>query len=330
MITYRLIPYTVESTDEREDKIPPGVKKIKAPEVWDDSDQGDGIVVAILDTGCDKDHPDLKDRILGGKNTTKYGDPNDFSDLDVHGTHVAGTIAGNGTGIYGVAPKARLMIYRVFAQYPEGLGAANEDIVKAIDECIYWNKTHDSKDRIRIINMSLGGPNEDIYLHDAIKKATDAEIIVICAAGNEGKINDGGDSSPNKDEYGYPAKYPEVISVAATTLDKKFVAFSNTNIDNDLAAPGLGILSTFPTDKDADGHATLSGTSMAAPHVSGAAALIIKQCENDFGRTLTETEIYAQLIKRTVSIGLDRRIEGNGFLDLTEGYRTFPNKITDK
>ncbi|MED3542313.1 hypothetical protein ABEX53_19140 [Bacillus toyonensis] len=74
------------------------------------------------------------------------------------------------------------------------------------------------------------------------------------------------------------------------------------------------------------GYATLSGTAKAAPYVSGAPALIIKQCGNDFGRTLTEAEIYAQLIKRTVSLGFDRRIEGNGLLDLTEGYKTFPNK----
>lgn len=334
MNTYRLIPFTVESTDNIKEKTPEGVKQIKAPEIWDDSDQGEGIVVAILDTGCDKDHPDLKDRILLGKNTTNYGLPNDFSDIDGHGTHVAGTVAGNGTNIFGVAPKARLAIFKVFSPNPdpnEPPGAFNEDIIKAIDECIAWNKSHDSKDRIRVINMSLGSPVDDLYFHDAIKRAVDAGIVFICAAGNEGRLPDprfdiAGDCDPAGDEYGYPAVYPEVISVGATTHKNQYPCFTNTNLEVDLVAPGVEIFSTYP----GGGHINLTGTSMAAPHIAGATALIIKQCESDFGRTLTETEIYAQLIKRTVSLGFDRRIEGNGLLDLTHGYRTFENKFTDK
>ncbi|WP_100618973.1 S8 family peptidase [Bacillus cereus] len=332
MTTYRIAPYTIEPADDRDKETPPGVKMIKAPEVWDDSEQGKGIVVAILDTGCDKNHPDLKDRILFGKNTTKHGNESDFSDIAGHGTHVAGTIAANGTGIFGVAPQTRLAIYRVFTptEDPDQPEAFNEHIIAAINDCIKWNQEHNKKDHIRIINMSFGSPGNDEALHKAIQDAVKNEILVICAAGNEGAPRRGGDGGPDKDESSYPARYPEVISVAAVTLDRKFVDFSNTNIDNDLAAPGSGILSTYPKDKDnrdgiKDGYAILSGTSMAAPHVSGASALIIKQCEDDFKRTLTETEIYAQLIKRTVSLGLDRRIEGNGLLDLTEGYRTFPN-----
>ncbi|MCJ0850262.1 S8 family peptidase [Bacillus cereus] len=333
MTTYRLAPYTIEPADDRAEKTPPGVEMIKAPEVWDDSMQGKGIVVAILDTGCDKNHPDLQNRILFGKNTTEHGDESDFSDIADHGTHVAGTIAANGTGIFGVAPQARLAIYRVFTptEDPNRPAAFNEHIIAAIKDCIKWNQEHNKKDHIRIINMSLGGPRPDENLHKAIQEAVKNEILVICAAGNEGDPRSGGDSSAAKDEYGYPARHPEVISVAAIKLDRSFVPFSNTNLDNDLTAPGFGILSTVPKNKDnsdgvKDGYATFNGTSMAAPHVSGAAALIIKQCETDFGRTLTETEIYAQLIKRTVSLGLDRRIEGNGLLDLTEGYRTFPNR----
>ncbi|OMH24932.1 S8 family peptidase [Bacillus thuringiensis] len=327
MTTYRIAPYTIETADDRDEKTPPGVKMIKAPEVWDDSEQGKGIVVAILDTGCDKNHPDLKDRILFGKNTTGRGNESDFSDIAGHGTHVAGTIAANGTGIFGVAPKARLAIYRVFTptEDPDRPAASNEDIITAIHDCIKWNQEHSKEDHIRIINMSFGSPDDDEALHKAIQEAVKNEILVVCAAGNVGDSSSGGDSSANRDEYSYPASYPEVISVAAVTLDRKFVDFSNTNIDNDLAAPGSGILSTFPKDKDnrdgiKDGYAIFSGTAKAAPYVSGAAALIIKQCETDFERTLTEAEIYAQLIKRTVSLGFDRRIEGNGLLDLKEGY----------
>ncbi|PHD59513.1 serine protease [Bacillus toyonensis] len=338
MPNYRLIPYDMKLVSRREKEIPDGVSMIKAPDIWDDSDRGDGIVVAIMDTGCDNNHPDLRDRIIRGINVTSHGNKDDYSDIDGHGTHVAGTVAGNGNGIFGVAPKARLMIYRIFKPTSRGPRASNDDIRKAIDDCIEWNKNHNIQDQIRIINMSLGSPDDDQHLHDAIKKATDNEILVICAAGNEGSIRRGGDCSPLKDEYAYPAVYPEVISVGATTFEEQFECFTNTNLEVDLVAPGVGILSTYPLnlddadsespweDKPGDGYAIMDGTSMAAPHVSGAAALIIKQCENDFGRTLTETEIYAQLIKRTVSLGVDRRIEGNGLLDLTEGYRTFPNR----
>nr|WP_238143381.1 S8 family serine peptidase [Bacillus cereus] len=206
----------------------------------------------MLDTGCDKNHPDLKDRILFGKNTTPHGSESDFSDLSGHGTHAAGTIAGNGTGIFGVAPKARLAIYRVFTPTanPNQITASNEHIIAAINECIKWNQEHNKEDHIRIINMSLGGPLPDENLHKAIQEAVKNEILVICAAGNEGDPHSGGDSGPDKDEYSYPAGYPEVISVAAVTLDRTFVSFSNTNFDNDLAAPESGILSTFPKDKD--------------------------------------------------------------------------------
>ncbi|TKI43431.1 S8 family peptidase [Bacillus mycoides] len=336
MTTYRLIPYTMEPTNERDVKIPKEVEQIKAPEIWNDSDQGEGVVVAILDTGCDKSHPDLKDRILFGKNTTGHGEMSDFSDIDGHGTHVAGTIAGNGTGIFGVAPKAKLAIYRVFTPNPdpdaEGPDGFIDDIIAAIKDCIKWNQEHnEKKEHIRIINMSLGSNQHNEALHKAIQDAVDNEILFICAAGNEGASPDprfdvAGDCKPDGDEYGYPAVYPEVISVGATTHESQFPCFTNTNLEVDLVAPGVKIRSTYPLNFDNTGYAVLSGTSMAAPHISGAAALIIKQCENDFGRTLTETEIYAQLIKRTVSLGVDRRIEGNGLLDLTEGYRTFPNR----
>ncbi|MDY0853915.1 S8 family serine peptidase [Bacillus thuringiensis] len=267
--------------------------------------------------------------MLFGKNTTPHGSESDFSDLNGQGTHAAGTIAGNGTGIFSVAPKARLAIYRVstLSANPNQTTASNEHIIVAINDCIEHNK----EDHIRIIIMSFGSPDNDDALHKAIQEAVKNEILVICAAGNEGDSRSGGDSSANRNEYSYPASYPKVISVAAVTLDCTFVSFSNTNLDNDLAAPGSGILSTYPKDKDngdgiKDGYATFSGTAKAAPYVSGVAELIIKQCETDFGRTLTEAKIYAQLIKRTVSLGFDRRIEGNSLLDLTEGYKTFPNK----
>lgn len=324
MDDFRLIPFTIESTVQNVTEIPEGVKMIKAPETWDRGRKGAGVVVAVIDSGCDAAHPDLKNRIIGQKNfVTGEGGQEDVTDYSGHGTHVAGTIAAveDGTGVIGVAPKASLLILKVMRKYvmPNGemkFGASNEDIVKAIRYCISWKGPNNA--RVRVINMSLGGPVDDPNMHDAIKEAVQNEILVVCAAGNEGDIFNGGDCGPVKDELGYPGAYNEVVEVGAVGLDRKFPCFTNTNLELDFVAPGVGILSTFPGKNPGErNYAKLSGTSMASPHVAGAAALIINLCEEEFGRTLTEAEVYAQLVKRTIPIGNSKRVEGNGLLVLT-------------
>ncbi|KNY25609.1 S8 family peptidase [Pseudobacteroides cellulosolvens] len=309
---FRLIPYKVESVTNHAEKIPEGVKMIKAQEIWEESRKGSGVVVAIIDTGCQPDHPDLKDRIIGGKNFTNQGNDNDFSDQNGHGTHVAGTIAAavNHSGVVGVAPEANLLILKVLDS--EGNGTT-QGIIDAINYAVSWKGTNGQK--VRVINMSLGGRYDDPRLHDAVKNAVSNDILVVCAAGNEGDPWEGGDCSPKKDEFSYPGAYNEVVEIGAIGLDRKFPCFTNTNKEVDLVAPGVNILSTFPQSMQG-GYATLSGTSMAAPHVSGAAALLINKCEKEFGRTLTEPEIYAQLVKYTSDLGYDKRIEGNGLLNL--------------
>ncbi|MGY0568164.1 S8 family peptidase [Bacillus safensis] len=313
MANFNLIPYTVESEIKDVKEIPAGVKMIKAPEVWDKSAKGAGVVVAILDTGCDYAHPDLKDRIIEGKNFTNQGEHNDFSDIDQHGTHVAGTIGAiiNDAGVVGVAPEVSLFISRVFKKDSNGkIGASINDIIKAIHYCIKWRGPN--REKIRVINMSLGGSKNEPKLHNAIKEAVKEDILVVCAAGNEGDFRKGGDCSPLKDEYSYPGAYSEVVEVGAVDLEGKLPCFTNTNLEIDLVAPGVKIISTIP----GGGYAEISGTSMASPHVAGGAALIINQCEKEFGRNFTEAEIYAQIIKRTEHLGNDKRIEGNGLLKL--------------
>lgn len=125
-------------------------------------------------------------------------------------------------------------------------------------------------------------------------------------AGNDGDCND------DTEELDFPGAYSEVIEVGAVNLERKISCFSNSNQEIDLVAPGDEILSTYPEGK----YAVLSGTSMATPHVAGALALLIKQCEREYGRKLSEPEIYAQLIKRTVPLGYERTSEGNGLIDL--------------
>ncbi|MFZ3580150.1 S8 family peptidase [Virgibacillus sp. DJP39] len=296
----QVIPYLVnEEMDQIDNEIPKGIKLIQAPEIWQVT-KGKGVTVAILDTGCDINHPDLMERVVGGKNFTDDDSDNPaiYMDYAGHGTHVAGTIAAtlNNEGVTGVAPEANLLIVKVlnkkgFGQYDWIIDGINFAIEQKVD----------------IISMSLGGPTDHPKLYEAIKSAVNENILVVCAAGNEG------DGNFSTDEFAYPGSYNEVISVGAIDLNRHSSDFTNSNNELDLVAPGEKILSTYLGGK----YATLSGTSMAAPHASGALALIKIEANNYFDRELSEPELYAQLIKRTVPLGLSPKLEGNGLLYLT-------------
>ncbi|MDR6998976.1 S8 family peptidase [Neobacillus niacini] len=295
-----LIPYKMIEQLENVNEIPKGVELIRAPEMWEQS-TGKNITVAILDTGCDTDHPDLQNRIIGGRNFTQDdgGNPAIFEDYNGHGTHVAGTIAAtrNNAGVVGVAPEANLLILKVLGK--DGSGQYDW-IINAIYYAI--------EQKVDIISMSLGGPTDVKELHDAIKEAVvNHQILVVCAAGNEGD----GDSST--DEFDFPGSYNEVISVGAVDLDRHSSYFTNSNNEVDLVAPGEKITSTYLNGS----YATLSGTSMATPHVSGTLALLKDLSSKQFERELTEPELYSQLIKRTVPLGNSPKVEGNGLIFLT-------------
>lgn len=301
----KLIPYTIESIVENTSETPKGVDLIKAPSIWEDSNHGEGIVIAVIDTGIETDHPDLKDQIIDGYNfTSDYdGDSNIFEDNNGHGTHVSGTIAAslNNAGVAGVAPKAKILSLKALT----GEGAGNYDwIINAINYAADWRGP--GQERVRVISMSLGGPQDVPEMHQAIQKAVSQDISVIVAAGNEG------DGSEDTFEYSYPGKYNEVIQVGAVDNNLTLAPFSNTNEEIDLVAPGVEVISTYLGKK----YASLSGTSMATPHIAGAIALLIILSEKEFGRSLSEAEIYAQLIKRTLPIGNRKSSEGNGFLEL--------------
>ncbi|PGE59518.1 serine protease [Bacillus toyonensis] len=316
MNKYFLHPFEVRTVTEEALDIPAGVRMIKAPEIWDQSNKGDNVVVAIIDSGCMVNHPDLAGRIIDVKNfVLEEGTADDVTDKSGHGTHVAGTIGAilNDQYVAGVAPEVKILVVKVMepVQTPRGIRFATSAgrIINAIRYCIDWRGPNG--ERVRVINMSFGDKHEATGLHDAIIDAVNADILLICAAGNEG------DNNPNTEEVSYPAYFDEVVCVGAVTLQKKITDFTNTNDGLDLVAPGEDIKSTYK-----DGKVRLmSGTSMAAPHVSGAAALVINQCEKDFRRSFTESEVFAQLIKRTVTLGYSPVEEGNGLLVLTEGYR---------
>lgn len=192
MSDFRLIPFTVESTADEADKIPQGIKMIKAPELWKKGHKGENVVIAVIDSGCDVNHPDLKNRIIDTHNfVISEGKTDNVTDYSGHGTHVAGTIAAseNGSGVIGVAPEAELVVLKVMQRFMEQgieeFGASNQNIIDAIRYCINWNK---NGKRIRVINMSLGGPDDNPALHQAIKEAVENDILIVCAAGNEGGL----------------------------------------------------------------------------------------------------------------------------------------------
>ena len=295
----RVIPYHIDAELDSVNEVPKGIELIEAPEIWSET-KGEGVTIAILDTGCDMSHPDLSEQIIGGRNftTDDESNPEKYQDYNGHGTHVAGTIAAkhNEQGVVGVAPAANLLILKVLDKNGSG---QYEWIINAIRYAI--------EQKVDIISMSLGGPEDVPELHQAIKDAVKNNILVVCAAGNEG------DGNEETDEYGFPGAYNEVISVGAIDLNRSSSEFSNSNKEIDLVAPGEKILSTYLNGK----YATLSGTSMATPHVSGALALIKVLSNRAFERNLSEPELYAQLIKRTIPLGYSPKLEGNGLLYLT-------------
>ena len=244
--------------------------------------------VGIIDEGVMTTHGDLRANVWinpgeGTRADRKDNDRNGFVDdihgwdfaannasvydgpADDHGTHVAGTVAGvanNGAGVFGVCPTAKL----ISAKFLGANGGTTAGAVKAIN---YLTQLKLAK-KINLVatNNSWGGGGYSQALYDAIQAAGNANILFVAAAGNSG-LNI--DSTPS-----YPASYqlPNVISVGAIDQNGRRAGFSNFGVNNvHIAAPGVDIVSTVPTSTGAAGYAYMSGTSMATPHVSGAAAL---------------------------------------------------------
>lgn len=299
-----LQPFQAADVTRHIKEIPRGVQMIQAPAFWEKGKYGRGVKIAVLDTGCDKDHPDLKERIVGGQNFTDDdgGNKASFKDYNGHGTHVAGTIAAtkNDKGVVGVAPEADLLILKVLNR---GGSGRPEWIIAAIDYAI--------EQQVQIINMSLSAGAGHEGMHEAIKRAVDNGIIVVCAAGNS-----------DRNEKRYPAAYNECTSVGAVDFSGDHAQFLTENNEVDITAPGVNILSCFPLDLVPDRnepYKEISGTSMSSPHVAGALALVLNyyQSESQFSRKLTEDELYAQIIRCTLPLGSPKTAEGNGLLFLT-------------
>ncbi|MCL5070066.1 MAG: S8 family peptidase [Actinobacteria bacterium] len=243
-----------------EDELPWGVDRIDAEIVWGGTAgalnvttgaAGAGVDIAVIDTGIYYNHVDLDDNYRGGYDFVNSD--TDPVDDNGHGTHVAGIIAAedNGVGVIGVAPKANLYALKVLDSSGSGYYS---NIILALD----WSVNNN----IEIVNMSFGGSVSSRSLQKACDNAYSSGVLLVAAAGNAGSA-----------KILYPANYSSVIAVSATNQNDSLASFSNYGENIELSAPGVSIKSTFIND----GYVTYSGTSMATPHVSGVAALVIAQ-----------------------------------------------------
>ena len=301
-IIVKLAPYKINDKLRGKDiKSQYGVDMIKAKSIWSESKKGEGIKIAVIDSGCDINHDSIKDNIIGVRNFTDEDRKNQNIVIDRvgHGTHVIGTIAAKGQNntVVGVAPGVGIYVLKAIDR--TGSGKLSW-VVNAINYAV--------KLKVDIISMSLGMSQSNDKLERAIKEAINKDILVVCAAGNDG------DGNSESFEYSYPAAYPDVISVGAVDKNGVPASFSNSNLAIDLLAPGVNILSTFPNNQ----FAILSGTSMAAPHVSGSLALLKNWSYKEFQRNLSQRELYAQLIKHTKLLDYSRTTQGNGLVYLEE------------
>lgn len=299
-------PFEIKSVTSKPEKIPYGIDMIKAREIWGTSKKGEGIVIAVLDTGCNTEHPDLQGSIIGGHNFTDddNGNPEVYTDYRGHGTHVAGIIAAreNGIGVVGVAPLSKLLILKTINRNGKG---KYENVINALRYTIAWRGPNGEK--VSIINMSLGGTLHDEDLYKTIKEIRKNGILLVVASGNDG------DGKGDTSEINYPGFYQEVIQVGSIDSTGKLSSFSNTNINLDFVAPGSGVQSTFLNGQ----YATLSGTSMATPHVSGALALILNLIPNGtYNPTISSYLAYSYLLEHAKTLNLSIFEEGNGLIQL--------------
>lgn len=262
-------------------ELPWGVARVNAPAAWART-RGEGVKVAVLDTGIDCSHPDLRPNCERGYNAVGSGAP---ADDNGHGTHVAATVAGalDGAGVAGVAPRARLYPVKVLDR--NGGGG-----VTSIIKGLIWAGRH----RMDVANLSLSSPMGFLAMRAAVMYAAARGVTVVCAAGNDGGA------------VNYPAAYPETIAVSALEREDRIAPRSSRGREIDLIAPGVDVRSAVP----GGAWARYSGTSMAAPHVSGLAALAVARGARGREQVLRVLRAAARPIA-----GLREHEQGAGVVD---------------
>ncbi|ROR98696.1 serine protease [Sinobacterium caligoides] len=318
---------------------------INLASAWDSS-TGSGVSVAVIDTGIVTTHSEFAGQLLPGydfvstESSARDGDEADGTEIDddpsdtgatSHGTHVAGTVAAanDNRGVVGVAFDAEIMPIRVLGSDGQGL---DSDIIEGIRFAAGLDNASGQRPERRadIINLSLGGPSSSAALKAAIDEAEAAGVLVIAAAGNEATSR-----------ASYPAAYDTVVSVSAVDQSKQLAPYSNYGAI-DVAAPGGNIVQDLNSDGNPDGvlsssnsddgsgaaYAWYQGTSMAAPHVSGVAALMIS-VKKLAGEILTPSEFrdYLRAGELTENIG-SKSFYGAGLIDAARALQALDGDIS--
>lgn len=300
-----------------------GLRRIGAEQAWQFS-RGAGVLIAVIDTGVDLEHPDLKDRLVPGLSVVGEGLPDDKHG---HGSLIAGIAAAtadNGEGVAGVAPEARVLPVRVF----DAAGSASSSsVARAIRFAV------DAADRRRaklVLNLSFVGPSEpqsqvegdprsaifgDEAVKSAIADAAAGGAVVVTAAGNESAPQTAFD----------PPDHRGIIVVGASDKEDACADFTNYGTGLDILAPGIGILSTYwnaPDDRSS--YAYADGTSMAVPFVSGAAALLMAQ-------GLDNIETVDRLIQTARGPGISCRDERSRYkvLDVAAAFGVERGEVSE-
>jgi subtilisin family serine protease len=288
----------------------------KAPQLWAMLDSqarkvtGQGVTVAVLDTGIDYTHPDLGGcigagcKVAGGYNFVEGEDATNPIDKHGHGTHVAGIIAARGA-LTGVAPDVTLYAYKVLSD--QGWGAESS-IIAALEKAVDPDGDPLTDDQIDIVNLSLGGSGApDSPISEAANNAMAAGVVVVVAAGNSGSAYS---------TIGSPGNAGQVLTVGASDNNGAIAGFSSRGpipgkayVKPELVAPGVEINSAKPGGS----YVRLSGTSMATPHVAGGAALL-----KQLYPTLTPAELKTLLINTSRNLGQDVFTQGAGIMDLAQ------------
>lgn len=259
--------------------LPWGIDRVDADLAWG-ATVGAAVKLGVIDTGIELAHPDLAASIKGGYNAIDSS--KSANDDNGHGTHVAGIVGAlnNSIGVVGMGPAIDLYAIKVLDRRGSGYLS---DVIEGLNWAVL--------NGMQVVNMSLGSSSNVRSFADAVAAAKAAGLTMVAAAGNSGGA------------VSYPAAYPEVIAVSATDSSDLLASFSSRGPEVDLAAPGVSIYSTYK----GSAYKTLNGTSMASPHVAGAAALLLAvpaKCDLDLNGSCSPDEVQARLEATALDLGV--------------------------